>query len=56
MVDHSLHGYLKRRTTEELNFLLDYCLQEEQYTNYGHVIIEIRTILEERIVSEVTPE
>lgn len=48
MPDHSLQGYLKRRTTEELDAILAYCLQEGNYVNYEHVIIEILSILHER--------
>lgn len=52
MIDCSLQGYLKRRTTEELDAILAYCLQEENYVNYEHVIMEIFSILRERDTQE----
>ncbi len=56
MEDHSLDGYLRRRSTEELESLLAYCLQDEIYANYKHVILEILRILEERFVPDMTSE
>jgi len=52
MIDCSLQGYLKRRTTEELDAILAYCLQEENYVNYERVIMEIFSILRERDTQE----
>ena len=56
MADHSLRGYLKRRPTEELDFLLTYYLQEEKYANNAHVILEILGVLEERFAPNTAPE
>ena len=54
MEDHSLRGYLKRQSTEELDSILQYCLQEENYANYEFVILEILHILDERGLPEVS--
>ncbi len=54
MPDHSLLGSLKRRTTEELDAMLVYCLQEENYANHEHVILEVLSILCERDAQEAT--
>ena len=48
MTDHSLRGYLQRRTTKELEDMLAYCLQEENYVNYEQIILEILKIFRER--------
>lgn len=48
MTDHSLRGYLERRTKEELDAILAYCIQEKNFTNYRHVILEIIKIKYER--------
>ena len=48
MIDHSLRGYLQRRTTEELEAILAYCLREENYQNYEYVILEILSVLRQR--------
>ncbi len=56
MADHSLRGYLKRRTTEELDSLLAYYLQETNHENYEHTILEILHVLKERYVPERTSE
>ena len=54
MADHSLRGYLNRRSTEELNAILAYCLQEENYASYEHVILEILSVLNDRFVPDDT--
>lgn len=54
MADHSLRKYLQKRTTEELEDILGYCLQEVHYANYEHVILEILSILNDRYVPDVT--
>ena len=56
MEDHSLRGYLRRRSTEELDSLLAYCLQEENYANYDYAILDILSVLNERFVPEGTSE
>ena len=33
-MDHSIREYLNKRTTEELEAILSYCLKEENYKNY----------------------
>ena len=48
MADYSLRGYLERRTTEELDAILAYCLREENYANYEYAICEILEILNKR--------
>ena len=54
MEDHSLRGYLKRQSTEKLDSILQYCLQEENYVNYEFVILEILHILDERGFSAIS--
>ena len=49
-MDHSIREYLNKRTTEELEAILAYCLKEENYKNYEYAIIEILGILEQRYV------
>lgn len=56
VVDHSMCGYLQRRTTEELRGMLAYYLQEKQYVNYAHVILEILRILNTRCVQDAPLE
>lgn len=52
-MDHSIHGYLSRRTTEELETLLQHYLKEE---NHRHIILEILKVLKQRYVStEISP-
>ena len=53
MTDHSLQGYLQRRSTKELETMLAYCLQEENYANYKHVILEILNVLNDRFVPDI---
>lgn len=55
-MDHSLRGYLKRRSTEELDSLLAYCLQEANYANYEYAILEILSILNDRFAPNDTLE
>lgn len=52
MTDHSLCGYLQRRSTKELERVVAYCLEEENYANYKHVILEILRIFRERDAQE----
>ena len=52
MGDHLLRGYLKRRTTEELEAILACCLREEKYANYEYVIGEILSVLRQRDAQE----
>ena len=52
MTDHSLRGYLQRRSTKELERVVAYCLEEENYANYEHVILEILRIFRERDAQE----
>lgn len=56
MEDHSLSGYLKRRSTKELETILQYCLQGENYIHYAHTIKEILRILQECFVPDITDE
>lgn len=56
MEDHSVRGYLNRRTTEELEGMLQYYLQEHIYKNYEMQILAILDILEERFVPDFTSE
>ncbi len=56
MADHSLRGYLKRRSTVELDSLLAYYLQEENYANNAHVILEKLHVLEERFEPDAAPD
>lgn len=52
MADHSLNGYLQRRTTKELEIAWAYCLREENYVNHERVILEILKIFCERDAQE----
>ncbi len=52
MTDHSLGAYLRRRTTKELEDMLAYCLQEDNYVNYEQVILEILSIFYEQDAQE----
>ena len=52
MADHSLNGYLQRRTTKELEIALAYCLREENYVNHERVILEILKVLCEKDAQE----
>lgn len=54
MEDYSIRGYLKRRSTEELDAMLLYCLQGFNYIIYEDVILEILRILDERFVPDLT--
>ena len=54
MADHSLNGYLQRRTTKELEIALAYCQREENYLNQEAVILEILRILRERDTQETS--
>ncbi len=47
-MDHSLYGYLSRRSDEELQAIVRCCLREENIKEYYYVIPEIIKILEER--------
>ncbi len=47
-MDHSLYGYLRRRSDEELAAILQYCLREENSKEYYYAIPEIIKIMEER--------
>jgi hypothetical protein len=47
-MDHSMQGYLSRRTTEELEIILQHCLQEENSEHYAHIAFMIRKILKQR--------
>ncbi len=53
MADHSLRGYLGRRSTDELIVLLAYYLQK---ANYIHVVLEILRLLNDRFVPGDTSE
>lgn len=48
MEDHSISGYLERRTSEELEGVLEYCLQDDRYVKYEDVISQTLRILETR--------
>ena len=56
MKDHSLGGYLRRRSDKELEAILAYCLQEENYANYEYAILEILRVLQDRFVPDATSE
>ena len=55
-MDHSLRGYLKRQSSEELDALLAYCLQEANYANYEYAFLEILSILNDRFIPNDTSE
>lgn len=52
MMFHSIGRYLKRRSTEELEAILVYCLEGENYAAYERVILEILRILRLRDAEE----
>lgn len=56
MENHSVCGYLKRRSTEELKEMLVYYLQEENYTNNEQAILEILCVLNDRFEPHITIE
>lgn len=56
MADHSPGGYLQKRTTEELEGILECCLREENYANYEYAILEILDVLKGRFVPDATSE
>ena len=47
-MDHSVQGYLKRRSTEELAFALQYYYSQNDPENYEQVIAFIKKELSER--------
>ena len=47
---------LQEQTTEELEAILAYCLQETHYADYQHTILEILGILEDRCVPDLNSE
>ena len=50
-MDHSVQGYLSRRTTEELELMLQYCLQAENSKYYANIALMVRRILKQRRIS-----
>ena len=56
MSEHSLRAYLERQSTEKLDAMLEYYLQGDRYKHYGHAILEILHILEDRFVPDIPPE
>ena len=55
-MDHSVSGYLKMRTTEELYAILNYCLRENNYNSYKYVVPEMLEVLEEHMpLEELSP-
>ena len=52
-MEHSLKSDLARQSTEELDIILNYCLQQEQLSDYEHVIRLILEILWEREKDEL---
>ena len=51
-MDHSIQGYLSRRTTEELDYLLLYYLRLEVCEFHRDIIVMILNLLEEREKNE----
>ena len=47
-MDHSVQGYLSRRTTEELEIILQSCLQEEKSEHHDSIALMIFEILKQR--------
>lgn len=52
-MDHSVQGYLERRSTEELRSILKYCLDINRFRQYEDSIRIILKILQKRY--EETP-
>jgi len=48
MTDHSLRGYLNRRTTKELQALLTFYLQKENDAHNEYIRQELLAVLQER--------
>ncbi len=46
-MDHSVQGYLSRRTTEELEIILQSCLQEEKSEHHDSIALMIFEILKQ---------
>ena len=56
MDEHSLREYFQKQPTETLEHLLNHYLQEYNYINYEHAILEILQVLEERFVPDLSSE
>lgn len=56
MKEHSVRGYLSRRSTDELQAMLQYYLRGNRYKDYREEILMTLQILEERFVPDVTSE
>lgn len=56
MEDHSISGYLKRRTTEELESILAFCMHSPRCTHDPSIICEIQTILKDRGITDLPGE
>lgn len=54
-MDHTVHGYLVSRTTEELEMILAYYLREDAYVGNEYIILDILQILEDRYIPEEIP-
>ena len=52
MTEHSLYAYLRRRSTEELEAVLNYCIQGNRDKIYGEAVPVIMEILSERMEAE----
>ena len=52
-MEYSLQSYLARQSTEELDRILNYCLQQEQLYDYEHVIRLVLEILWKREKDEL---
>ena len=53
MEDHSLRGYLNRRSVDELESFLLFCLQEENLAKYSYAVEEILNVLKDRVSPEI---
>ena len=50
-MDHSIQGYLERRTTEELHYAFRYCLHQDDFLFYEHISVMCLNVLETRLSS-----
>lgn len=55
-MDHSIEGYLRRRTTEELRYLLNDYHAKEIPEAEAHIVQIIMDILCERLCVELPPD
>ena len=48
-MDHSIYGYLTRRSTDELHFSFYFYLQQDDFRFYEHICVMCQEILKTRL-------